>query len=270
MRRHIIGFAVLFLALADNSCVLRPRAVVAAPNVSLRTSQEEQLSLAAWDHAKCYFGESSNPHPSEPSNVEELIAQCKLTLINRLRKIDNTKGLQDYFEKFYPTVGDALSAVPLTCLTCPPADRAPIPQSLKRIAYPPGSDNPPAAESDSRAQRMLSWLVAWVDERLIYRPDSRRFLVSLAVNSEPKPEATVTLRHLDKSPVGSVPTQGAFPEVYRGLYHCEIKRAQFKTYDSENSKAYLNLVDWTWTSAGMTCKLVPESSALDAQPCILH
>ncbi len=151
-------------------------------------------------HAKCHFGESPNLHPSEPPDVEKLIAQCKQTLIRSLGNIDNTKGLQDYFERFYPTIGDALSPYHRLCLTCPPADRTPIPQLLKRIAYQTSSDSTGAAESGSRGQRMLNWLVAWVNERLIYRPDSRRFLVSLAVNSDPEAEATVTLRETKRKP----------------------------------------------------------------------
>jgi hypothetical protein len=148
-----------------------------------------------------------------------------------------------------------------------------VPQSLKRIAYQTNSDKPAATDSGARIERMFNWMVAWATQRLVYTPDSKRFLVSLAVTSEPQADAIVTLRHLDNNVVGNIHTQGAFTEVYRGLYHYKIERERFKIYDSGASTdtAYLNLVDWSWTeTGGLVCKLVPKSSVLKPLPCNLR
>jgi hypothetical protein len=99
-----ISFILLPL-LMMNSCALRRRPAVATPNVSGRSDSELQLSQAAWDHAQCYL--TSEPYSGQ--KVEAKISECKQLVLGKLSHLENAKALHDYFEKYYPTAGDALA-----------------------------------------------------------------------------------------------------------------------------------------------------------------
>jgi hypothetical protein len=188
-------------------------------------------------------------------------------LLDKLGQNEKTKGMQDYFAKFYPTLGDALLEIPGP--TAPPKDQLQVPH-LEHTGFQ--ADQGGRAVTDFRFQQIAHWIVVWVAQRLIYTPDSRRFLISLNVDSTPKRQAVITLRHFDSSPADRIPTQGSFGEVYRGLYRYRIERDGYKTFDSGSSDndPPLNLVDWGWTDKGMVCELVPDSSSLEALPCKLE
>jgi hypothetical protein len=120
---------------------------------------------------------------------------------------------------------------------------------------------------------MFDWIVGWAAQRLTFKPDSSRFLLNLAVNSQDKNKAVVKLLYLDGGFVASITTQNSFKGIYRGLYRYTVEHfPDYKPFDSAaaNPAQHLNLVDWDWSEKGLSCTLVPRSSHDDALPCNLQ
>ena len=248
MRKQIRVLFLLLPVLMMNSCVLKRRPALAVPNISDRTQLELQLSQVAWQHAQCYL----KSVPYSVKEVEAIISDCKQQLLGELNKIDKTKALGGYFKINYPTAGDALAGARISpCGGC--ASKAP---KYQNIAYPqtasrssksapqvPRQGGVPAPEDSfrSRTSQMFNWIIDWAAQRLTYKPDSSRFLVTLAVNSHDKDKAVVTLFYLDGGFVASITTPNSFEDIYRGLYRYTVEHPDVKPFDT-TTLAPLNIL----------------------------
>jgi hypothetical protein len=256
--------AMLLVSIFMQSCAMKQKPRVAIPILGARTTLEIQLSEIAWTHAECYL----TLKPTSFEDPKETISRCKEKLLEGL-SMKEAKALRDYFNEFYPTVGDAFwgTRMPPPCGGC----GAEPPSKPWKIAYDQttsSADDP----SHSRVSRMFDWITAWVSQRLIYKPDSGRYLLNLTVTSYDRNMAQVTLLYVDGTTVQAIPTAGVFQGIYRGLYRYKVEKNRYKSYDSGTSKdaQHLNLVDWDWNENGLSCPLVPNSSQDDALPCKLQ
>jgi hypothetical protein len=270
VRRITEILCLLLLTLLTNSCAFRKKQERAIPTLSGRTQLEIQLSQIAWDHARCYLDEAP-PSFGEKLNldkVEQKISACKQLLLDKLNMKEAT-ALRDYFKAFYPTAGDALAGIRRNDGCCVSS-----PVTPKKISYPKQESGVPETQT-SQIVQMFDWLVAWAAKRLTYQPDSRRFLVNLAVNTfdehGAKGDAQLKLYYLDGSAVQSIRTQSSFQQIYRGLYRYTVDHSDYKPFDSGKSidDPHLNLVDWDWNDKGLSCKLVPWKSDQMPLPCNL-
>lgn len=128
-----------------------------------------------------------------------------------------------------------------------------------------GSANP----TSLRIGQLANWMVGWVSEKLTYKPDSGRFMVSLPAASYNKDKAIVTLYYLDGLAVSTIPTQSSFEGVYRGIYRYTVVKTGYVSYDSGTSKTspHLDLVNWDSKGNGLFCQLVKASPGAVALPC---
>jgi hypothetical protein len=199
-------------------------------------------------------------------SLEDAFESCKRRLLSELRGIDHTEALQDYFRLYYPTVEQASMHAPDQPL---PQDRARSQGFLRRIDFQAQARQDTKDPSYTANIKKIEWVSRWIEQRLEFGPDSRRFMVHLAVNSKKDPYARITLIRLNGDPVDVVHAPGESIEIYRGLYRYKVEKQRYKTYESDGtpSNPHLNIVDWSWTSLGIMCELIPATQAGAPFPC---
>ncbi len=264
MPRNITLLSLLPLLLLTSCLPKRPMGLT-LPISSARTPLELQLSQVAWDHAQCFLEEE----PRDPVELEKDIQHCKGKLLDALSQMPEAKALRDYFALYYPTAADAFSATtpPTVCKSCDAATKPRIKPVVAMQQF--GGSAKPASP---RIEQLADWIAGWVSEKLTYKPDSGRFMVSLPATSYNKDQAKVTLYYLDGQAVSAVPTQSSFEGLYRGIYRYTIEKPGYASYDSGTSKTspHLNLVDWDSSGKGLSCQLVKASPGAVALPCSLQ
>jgi hypothetical protein len=243
---------------------------VTGPVMSERTPVELELSQIAWDHAQCYMDEEAHGG----AKVEQTIANCKQQLSVRLSKIEEAHALRDYFERFYPTAGDALAG--LRGSSCGPC--VSDPGGFKNIAYSfPLQSRVPEDPGRSQTSQIFNWIAVWVAQTLQFGPGDKRLIIDIPVNTHDvknhiKGTAVFTLMHMDDTFVQDVTTPGSLKGIPRGIYRYKIVLAGYKKFESAKTSppGFLSFMRWKSNEKGISCTLIRENSELDSLPCNLE